>query len=652
MKLKVMAVASAMCMSVAGLGCVPNGGGGGGGGGGGTGQTGPTMDNFSSDQEFDEYMADLLADQPEPGGGGGDDFAEDGDASAGDAPSAPPENDEITNNQEEGVDEGGIVKNVGDYLVVLRQGALYSVDVSESGETAQADSIRVAPVDELNQSVWYDEMLVRGNQIYVIGYRYIANVLGDNDDEYLNWIFGATEVTSFSLSDDGEFSRGESTFIESNDYYSGSNYASRLVDGKIVFYMPYYAFVRDGDQTLPRIPRLLTHHEDQTFRSQAPLFSPTDVVRPNTPPEHPTFHTVVQCELPDDLSIDCGATSLLAEFSREFYVSRDLVYLWTPGFVFALSQQDGSAQVHAAHGSPSNQFSFREKDKTLYVGVTRYVEADNGEDEDGEDGEDGVGTEPVEIDGDDDGFVGDGDWGGGGSSNMVLELLALPLRDFDAVGEQELDDKIQHIADINGYGWNDPNRHVGEWYLYGDGQDLLAHRLDGNTTETFSLDGRISRIESTPGIGALVVSNDGADLVLDSLLLGDDAELTAGTTLEGMREGESRSHGFFFRPDADGGLFGLPVLNTGSGGGWWGSGISNVAFFRADTSGAVDFRGTVSSSDEAGGVCETSCVDWYGNTRPIFLRDRIYALMGSEVAEVDVAEEVTPVGDSVILTRD
>jgi hypothetical protein len=32
-----------------------------------------------------------------------------------------------------------------------------------------------------------------------------------------------------------------------------------------------------------------------------------------------------------------------------------------------------------------------------------------------------------------------------------------------------------------------------------------------------------------------------------------------------------------------------------------------------------------------------SCVDWYGNTRPIFYRDRLFALMGSEFVEGELA---------------
>jgi hypothetical protein len=32
-------------------------------------------------------------------------------------------------------------------------------------------------------------------------------------------------------------------------------------------------------------------------------------------------------------------------------------------------------------------------------------------------------------------------------------------------------------------------------------------------------------------------------------------------------------------------------------------------------------------------ACKASCVDWYGNARPIFIGDRAYALLGYELVE-------------------
>ncbi|MFU8803446.1 MAG: beta-propeller domain-containing protein [Bradymonadaceae bacterium] len=573
------------------------------------------MRNFHTDREFNQYMEALAAEAEQARSNYDDGLYADASVPMADE-GGEPANEGITNNQEEGVDEGGIVKNIGDHLVILRQGRLYSVLTAESGETAQADSIRVAPNEELNSGVWYDEMLVRGSRIYVIGYRYVANVLSE-DGENLPWIFGATEVSSFSMDQNGELTRGGTTFIESNDYYSGANYASRLVDGKLIFYMPYYAFIRHDNTTLPRIPRILAHHEGRNFRSQRPMFSPTDVIRPMVAPQHPTFHTVVQCELPDDLSIDCSAKSLLAEPSWEFYVSRENIYLWTGDYVYAISQVKATVRAHSAVGYPRDQFAFREVDGTLHVAVTVRDDEDDYR------------------------------------SPQSLKMLSLPLNAFDARGEQFLDRRTRLIAEDIQNSWSMRSRHVADWYLAGLDGKLHAFRLDSGLTRTFELDGNASRIESAPGIGAVIARHQGSDLVLESLLLGADARLGGGAILENMGEGESRSHGFFFKPDADGGVFGLPVIGrSGDYGHWWGSGISNIAFFRVGTDGDIAFRGAVSSSPEAEGECETSCVDWYGNTRPIFLRDRIYALMGAEIVEVALGdEEIESVGASVILSR-
>ncbi len=77
----------------------------------------------------------------------------------------------ITNVQHAGVDEGGIVKISGRYLVVLRRGRLFTIDID-------GDSLRpVAAVDAFGPDVdpedaWYDEMLVSGRSVVVVGYSY------------------------------------------------------------------------------------------------------------------------------------------------------------------------------------------------------------------------------------------------------------------------------------------------------------------------------------------------------------------------------------------------------------------------------------------------------------------------------------------------
>ena len=51
---------------------------------------------------------------------------------------------------------------------------------------------------------------------------------------------------------------------------------------------------------------------------------------------------------------------------------------------------------------------------------------------------------------------------------------------------------------------------------------------------------------------------------------------------------------------------------------------------------ALDFRLLGSLQSRGGALddgCKASCVDWYGNARPIFLGGRVFALLGYELVE-------------------
>jgi hypothetical protein len=53
---------------------------------------------------------------------------------------------------------------------------------------------------------------------------------------------------------------------------------------------------------------------------------------------------------------------------------------------------------------------------------------------------------------------------------------------------------------------------------------------------------------------------------------------------------------------------------------------------RFEALGELAARQPGSDDDDADG-CVASCVDWYGNSRPLFLRGRIFALLGYELVE-------------------
>ena len=82
------------------------------------------------------------------------------------------ENEEsVTNVQHAGVDEGGIVKLHGDHLVVLRRGRLFTVAVGD-GALKPVSAVDAFGPDIDPRNTWYDEMLISGDKVVMIGCSY------------------------------------------------------------------------------------------------------------------------------------------------------------------------------------------------------------------------------------------------------------------------------------------------------------------------------------------------------------------------------------------------------------------------------------------------------------------------------------------------
>src|SRR5262249_8029431 len=118
--------------------------------------------------------------------------------------------------------------------------------------------------------------------------------------------------------------------------------------------------------------------------------------------------------------------------------------------------------------------------------------------------------------------------------------------------------------------------------------------------------------------------------------LGDRPNVAPRYTRKDASQGELRSHGFFYKPDGErSGLLGLPVREAGRPGyEHLFNESASVLFLRNDALhlsdlGALESHPNGSPNDG----CRASCVDWYGNARPLFLHNRIFALLGYEIVE-------------------
>jgi hypothetical protein len=136
------------------------------------------------------------------------------------------------------------------------------------------------------------------------------------------------------------------------------------------------------------------------------------------------------------------------------------------------------------------------------------------------------------------------------------------------------------------------------------------------------------------------VGNEPGGLTFSAVALDETPTLAGRHTVRNAAQGETRSHGFFYLPDGDRrGTLGLPVTAGGDGDGWRQlRGVSSAVMFlgveglRFRELGALRSGATAAVDDH----CVASCADWYGNARPIFWRNRVFALLGYELVEGDL----------------
>src|SRR5215510_5765869 len=199
-----------------------------------------TLRAFSSEQELTAYFRKIAEeskrDLRRAAGGGGDLAASSAPAAESaqaysDAKAKAENEESVTNVQHAGVDEGGIVKLHGDHLVVLRRGRLFTVAVGD-GALKPVSAVDAFGTDIDPRNTWYDEMLISGDKVVVIGYSYER---------------GGTEIGMFDIDRAGRLSYRSTYNLRSNDYYSSRNYASRLIGNKLIFYAPQYLYAGAED---------------------------------------------------------------------------------------------------------------------------------------------------------------------------------------------------------------------------------------------------------------------------------------------------------------------------------------------------------------------------------------------------------------------
>ena len=522
----------------------------------------------------------------------------------------------ITNNQIANVDEGDIVKRHGDMLVILRRGRLFTVALAGSTLRPVA-AINAYPPGTNASRDWYDEMLVSGDRVVVVGYSYGR---------------GGTEVNRFHIDAAGGLSFEDAYQLRSGDYYSSRNYASRLIGTTLVLYSPLsFGAGEDPLASLPAMRRWQRNAKNGgDFRrivDASQVYVPPALRNPSVA-DIDTMHSVSRCDLAAPI-LDCKATVVLGSYSRNFFVAEDAIYLWIDrpwrahrgdgrGFLYRIPLDGSAPAAGGVRGSPVDQFSFYPDQKR---GLLRVVVRSNA-------GGDRMWAPEVS----------DGD----------VALLSLPPERFGD-GREVPHSDYRMLSKPKGENWSFQNRFVGDLLLYAGGEygsnksaTLYTVPLGGGPVEALTLRHAVERIEPI-GPDAMIVGEGRRGLGFTAVTLTPrQGALGATFTLPDAAQGESRSHGFYFRPDpgsADGGsgVMGIPVTRE----------IDDPADRMVGNSAAILFldrrQGKLSPAGELTATpvkeysntdsCVASCVDWYGNARPIFIDNRIFALLGYELVE-------------------
>ncbi len=516
----------------------------------------------------------------------------------------------ITNAQHAGVDEGGIVKLYGDYLVVLRRGRLFTVALDDD-ELRPISAVNAYAPGVEARGDWYDELLLFGDKVVVVGYSYRR---------------GGTEIGIFRIDRRGSLHYQATYHLRSDDYYSSRNYASRLVGGKLVFYTPLYVRrTRDPLDALPSMRKWVPEGPEQRFKR---IVTPQRVYRPARPlsSPHAALHTVTSCDLAA-IELTCQATVLVGPWGRVFYVSPSSVYVWvTEGrsreklaaaaTLYRMPLDGSEPTALGVAGAPVDQFSFLEsEDGHLNV----VVRSDAG---------------------------GDAMWRGERSAGGTA-LLRASLASFgDGTDVAPWYWYRQLPAPV---GSTFHNRFVGEHLLYGTGNswgdplqrsaDLHVVSWKGGDVHRIALPHGADRIEPM-GSDAVVIGSDGRGLHFSGIRLEREPRLAQRFVLDDAAQGELRSHGFFYTPTSPtSGTLGLPVRYRGKRGSLHlVRNSASILYLRNDDE-EFDELGELRSIGEnaSDDGCVASCVDWYGNARPLFIGRRIFALLGYELVEGRVA---------------
>jgi hypothetical protein len=537
------------------------------------------------------------------------------------------DNPQITNVQERGVDEGDIIKQVGRYLLVLQDGRVFSIDTRSGGGDGLALADRFNVYRNASDDSWYDEMLVFGDRVVVTGYSY--------DEE-------ASQISVMRLGSDGRLRDEGTFFLSSNDYYDEDNYATRLAGDRLIVYTPIRLDDVDFEDgwEWPVVRRWRREEARRRPRKGRPVMSARSIYRPVSTFDDPVIHSVSICRLGEALTrgeeLGCETRGFVGPEDRQMYVTPTDAWIWawgdadddgeectpdgrvaadaTHAWLYRLPLSGAGMRIARVRGEPIDQLSMAAIGGRFHA-LTRLEQyCDRGR------------IWELRF------------------ATVPLASVARTMRDApgaDYVAVPEVGDRIENrFTDTHlVYGGRDSHGSFPPEELDEPQRIAVLPVANPAAVQLVPIAHSLLRAERAGNDIVLTGYSDETGLRVSLVDLAAAPRIASTVRLDGRFETEGRSHAFNSAIGGDGsGLMGIPTAPRAAEAGRfaWRSGASDVSYLSVDSDGRLSPLGELTRSEapqRADYRCEVSCVDWYGNSRPVFTGGRVFALTGTELIE-------------------
>jgi hypothetical protein len=513
--------------------------------------------------------------------------------------------------EQQGVDEGDDVRVFGRFVLILRRGRLFSFDLGS--DAGRRRTLRLVGFMNLYGAVGntvfrpYYKIMLRGNQVVVIGY--------DNSEHEV-------EIQLLRIADDGTVSRTAMHQLRVNCEYVRC--AARLAGEKLVLFssIPLNSRSADPLSPLPAVRRVYPNSEPEVFR---PLVTPQRIFRfpsDSLIGSAPFLSAVTICDvkLP---ALSCEARVIIGPRDDDYDVSPTATYVWThegdhPNVLrpnesamtlFRVPLSGHSPQAIRLTGGPFGRLAPNEDAR----GILHLFASGDRE---------------------------------------AAALFTIQRADFGD-GTRDAPASAHRTLPIT-KGGDVRSQFVGSWLFYSVGGGYLRYRsptttlfalpVEGGEPRRINLPYYVERI-ATMDSGAIVVGT-AAPFALYFLRIKPSATspFNGHFALANPSHMEYEDEAFVQGAiGSERGVLAIPGSGYGrSDSTHWVTGSTNVVFVRTSPRGFLK----VGSLSIKPGSPESDSLevqsgwfdDWYGNTRGIFVGERVFALIGYELIEARMVD--------------